>query len=415
LTIPLQHRGVVSHISRGTVSAAALVSALLLVSVSAAAAQSGRAKSYKVLYRFQGEGAQGGPTSLVRDAAGVLYGTTEGDGAFGYGTVFELIENGKKKTVLHSFAGYPTDGAYPLAGLLRDAAGNLYGTTSGGGADGNVGFGTIFKIDTTGTETVLYSFTGGSDGRLPQSSLVMDAKGNLYGTTTYGGDLSCNSGAGCGAVFKLDTSGKERVLHSFAGPDGAFPEAGVIWGTDGNLYGTTDGGGAGYGTVFTLSKTGKERVLHSFTGSDGAYPVAGLVPDDLGNIYGTTHEGGTGCENGGCGTVFKLSKNGKETVLHSFAVSDGSYPDASVVRDDDGNLYGTTQQDGAYGFGTVFKVSAAGKETLLHAFIGGSDGANPFFTTLVRDADGNLYGTTFYGGGTGCDGFGCGTVFTLHP
>jgi len=397
----------------GAVSAAALVLALLFVSVSAAA-QSAQAKSYKVLYRFRGESYNGGPTSITRDLAGNLYGTTEGDGAFGYGTVFKLTENGKK-TVLHSFAGYPTDGAYPVAVLLRDASGNLYGTTSGGGAGGNEGFGTVFKIDVTGTETVPYSFTGGSDGRFPLAGLVMDAKGSLYGTTVAGGTLTCNSGVGCGVIFKLDTTGKETVLYSFSGPDGAFPYAALVRDDAGNLYGTTEEGGTGYGTVFELSKSGKETVLHSFAGPDGAYPAASLVRDDQGNFYGTTEFGGTGCGSGGCGTVFKLGKTGKETVLHSFAVSDGAYPEAGLVRDNAGNLYGTTPQDGPSGVGTVFKLTATGKETILHAFTGGMDGADPAFTTLVRSGDGNLYGTTFYGGGTGCHGFGCGTVFTLHP
>jgi uncharacterized repeat protein (TIGR03803 family) len=265
------------------------------------------------------------------------------------GTVFKLDTTGRE-TVLHSFTGTP-DGAIPRAALVRDAAGNLYGTTVFGGA--SIGYGTVFKLDTTGKETVLHSFTA-TDGSGPVAALVRDAAGNLYGTTAYGGaSLS-------GTVFKLDTSGTETVLHSFTGrADGAIPYAALVRDHAGNLYGNTAYGGAsGYGTVFKLDTTGRETVLHSFTGaSDGASPFDALVRDPAGNLYGTATFGGDPFCSSGCGTVFKLDTTGKETVLHSFTGrADGAIP-AGLVRDPAGNLYGTTYYGGAFGYGVVFKLT----------------------------------------------------------
>ena len=282
------------------------------------------------------------------------------------------------ETVLHSFTVTGGDGAYSLAGLVLDAQGNLYGTTDGGGA----GYGTVFKVDTAGKETVLYSFTGtGGDGAVPEAGLVQDAQGNLYGTTVDGGAF------GQGTVFKLDTTGKETVLYSFTGYDGSGPEAGLVLDAQGNLYGTTKYGGNlacyapyGCGTVFKLDTTGKETVLYSFTGTgtgDGEAPEAGLVLDTKGNLYGTTPYGGTngGASNGG--TVFKVDTTGKETVLYSFAgtgAGDGQNPEAGLVLDAQGNLYGTTYFGGANAGGTVFKVDTTGKETVLHSFTGTGGG-----------------------------------------
>ena len=301
-----------------------------------------------VLHSFARTGGDGAnpEAGLVRDAAGNLYGTTPYGGASGYGTVFMLDTTGKE-TVLYSFTGTGGDGAEPLFGyLVRDAAGNLYGTTEGGGASG---YGTVFMLDETGNETVLYSFTGtGGDGTEPAAGLVRDAAGNLYGTTKSGG-----ASGYYGTVFMLDTTGKETVLHSFDGSDGADPLAGLVRDAAGNLYGTTNSGD-GYGTVFMLDETGKETVLHSFKrpSREGAYPF-GLVRDAKGNLYGTTFEGGAS----GLGTVFMLDKTGKETVLHRFAGSDGAYPDAGLVRDAKGNLYGTTSIGGAYEDGTMFELT----------------------------------------------------------
>jgi uncharacterized repeat protein (TIGR03803 family) len=236
---------------------------------------------------------------LIRDASGNLYGTTPKGGAHGLGTVFKLATTGKE-TVLHSFAGYPTDGFGPFASLIRDASGNFYGTTFEGGVGLcglrflPVGCGTIFKLDPTGNETILYSFPGrGANGSSPEAALTRDASGNLYGTTHGGGAF------GAGVVFKLDTAGKETILHSFTGgADGGFPLSRLVRDSSGNLYGTTsDGGvfnsgacaGSGCGVVFKLATTGKETLLHSFTGgADGTYLFAGLIRDASGNFYGTT-------------------------------------------------------------------------------------------------------------------------------
>jgi uncharacterized repeat protein (TIGR03803 family) len=402
--------------------------------------RSAQAQTYteSVLYSFTGPPDGANPSAgLVRDAQGNLYGTTTngGDpaceyyGIYGCGTVFKVDPAGKK-TVLYSFTG--GDGANPVAGLVRDAQGNLYGTTFGGGdfACGLGGCGTVFKLDTTGKETVLYSFGAlFGAGYGPEGGLVRDAQGNLYGTTAWGGDFY---GIGYGTVFKLDTTGKETVLANFSSPYyGLLPVAGLVRDAQGNLYGTTEYGGngpwscnyahfSGCGVVFKVDTTGGE-VLYSFTGTggDGKYPHAGLVRDAQGNLYGTTTGGGDlSCRAPyGCGTVFKMDTTGKETVLYSFTGgADGGDPYAGLVRDAQGNLYGTTYGGGAYGVGTVFKVATTGEETVLYSFTGtGGDGAYPL-AGLVRDAQGNLYGTTSAGGDPACiAGTGCGTVFKLTP
>jgi uncharacterized repeat protein (TIGR03803 family) len=322
--------------------------------------------------------------------------------------------------VLRSFGG--PKGGFPGAGVIRDTEGNLYGTTYRGGTSNQ---GVVFKLSPTGKETVLHNFTGGADGGSPVGGVIRDASGNLYGTTGFGGDLNCpyGNGPGCGTVFKLDPTGKETVLYSFKGrTDGSLPHAGVIQDAKGNLYGTTSGnfGKDGFGTVFKVSQAGKESVLYRFAaGTDGREPLAGLIRDAQGNLYGTTAAGGTsGCDVG-CGTVFKLSPTGKETVLYRFTGgTDGSSPDAGVIQDAQGNLYGTTADGGGsssceVGCGTVFKLDPTGKETLLHIFTAGTDGAGP--GGVIQDAAGNLYGTTSTGGGDGNNGNGCGIAFKLDP
>jgi uncharacterized repeat protein (TIGR03803 family) len=442
---PTQHRSWILGI-RGRVAGAALALAIMLVPA-VLGTRSAQAQTYteSVLYSFTGPPDGANPfAGLVRDAQGNLYGTTASGGDLscddggpypGCGMVFKLDTTGKK-TVLYSFTGTGWDGTSPVAGLVRDAQGNLYGTTAGGGdlaCGGGLGCGTVFKLDTTGKETVLYSFTGtGGDGSYPEAGLVRDAQGNLYGTTAWGGVFN---GIGYGTVFKVDTTGKETVLANFGSPYyGLLPVAGLVRDAQGNLYGTTEYGGngpwscnyahfSGCGVVFKVDTTGGE-MLHIFTGTggDGAYPRAGLVLDAQGNLYGTTWAGGDpACESDGiygCGTVFKVDTTGEETVLYSFTGTggDGAYPRAGLVRDAQGNLYGTTYEGGAYGVGTVFKVDPAGKETVLYTFTGtGGDGAYPT-AGLVRDAQGNLYGTTYAGGDPACiAGTGCGTVFKLTP
>jgi uncharacterized repeat protein (TIGR03803 family) len=388
--------------------------------------RSAQAQTYKetVLYSFTGSPDGASPwAGLIRDKAGNFYGTTHDGGDPGQGTVFELTANGKE-SVLYSFGGYP-DAARPEAVLVRNATGDLFGTTTYYG--GAFLWGAVFKVTKARKETVLYSFTGGTDGGYPIGGLVQDKAGNLYGTTVDGGKgTGCYYG--CGTVFKVDTADEETVLYNFTGGrDGASPGAGLVPDAEGNLYGTTyqggsstcnNGSGSGCGTVFKVTKAGKEAVLYSFTGgTDGAYPYAGLIRDANCNLFGSTSQGGDlNCAPPyGCGTVFKLSKSGKKTVLHAFTGGvDGGGP-SSLVRDAKGNLYGASG-GGTYSHGMVFKLDTTGKETVLYSFTGGTDGGGPV-GPLVRDAAGNLYGTTSVGGAAGCGvyGNGCGVVFKLNP
>jgi uncharacterized repeat protein (TIGR03803 family) len=371
-----------------------------------ATAQEEPAQNYSVLYSFTGGSDGGVPVGgLIEDSAGNLYGTTWEGGASGDGTIFKFYAR-RNEAALYSFEG-GSDGQGPVAGLVEDAAGNLYGTTTAGG-DFN---GTVFKIDTQGNETVLYAFTGLADGRRPQAGLVLDAVDNLYGTTFAGG------AANFGMVFRVDTSGHETVLHSFTatGGDGAYPYAGLLRDAAGNLYGTTFGGGIyGYGTVFKVAANGDATTLYSFTGAaDGAGPIANVISDSAGNFYGTTYMGGSQSVicNGyvGCGTVFRLTASGTESVLYSFkGAEDGANPAAGLIRDAEGNLCGTTQFGGAFGYGTVFSVDRNGKETVLHSFAGSPDGEDPE-AGLVRKG-GGLYGTTPLGGT-----YNSGTLFKLVP
>jgi uncharacterized repeat protein (TIGR03803 family) len=273
----------------------------------------------------------------------------------------------------------------------------------------------VFKVDPSGTETVLHSFGDGStDGRTPYGGLVRDLGGNLYGTTYEGGGIGCIDG--CGTVFKVDTTGTETVLHSFAGgtTDGCFPYAGLLL-KAGNLYGTTQACGASsYGTVFRLSKSGKETILHNFAGgtTDGANPLYGsLLMDTKGALYGVAQYGGTSNN----GVVYKLHPGAALRVLYSFAggTTDGCNPDGTPAMDTLGNLYGTAVACGFSNMGIVWKVNKSGKEKVLHNFAGGAkDGAQPI-AGVILDANGNLYGDTQYGGGTGCFGTGCGTVYKV--
>jgi uncharacterized repeat protein (TIGR03803 family) len=333
------------------------------------------AQSETVLHFFAGAPADGAApfAGLIRDSAGNFYGITESGGPSrncfavppgGCGVVFKIDSTGKE-TVLYSFKGGTTDGANPVASrLIRDSSGNFYGTTSGGGTSGK---GVVFKLALTGKETVLHNFKGGTtDGAVPTAGLIRDSAGNLYGTTLYGG------ASHKGVVFKLALTGKETVLHSFKGAptDGENPAARLIRDSSGNFYGTTQAGGASNdGVVFKLALTGKETVLHFFAGApnDGASPSAGLIRDSAGNLYGATFEGGDGpCNAGfGCGVVFKIDPTGKETVLHNFAgpPADGENGN-DLIRDSAGNLYGTTIVGGIEtgsctdnGCGVVFKLS----------------------------------------------------------
>lgn len=399
-TVKRQHR-----ISR-MLSPIALLGTVILIS---AAAVPSLAQTFAVLYTFtdttQGWQPDAAP---ILDAAGNLYGTTQyGGTAGGFGTVFKLDTKGDEQ-VLYSFSGEP-DGEDPVAGLIRDRSGNLYGTTIYGGTAG--GYGTAFELTRSGSLILLHSFASSPDGADPYSTFVADPNGNGYGTTRYGG-----SAGGYGTVFKVGAGRAETVLYSFAGtPDGEDPQASLIRDPAGNLYGTTIYGGAagGYGTVFKLDKTGKLTLLHSFAGTpDGENPYAGLVGDSAGNGYGTTKYGGTA---GGFGTVFKISTTGKFSLLHSFAgTPDGENPVSGLVVDPAGNVYGTTFYGGTLGYGSVFEIDTTGKLTVLHSFNGSSDGSNPL-GGLTRDAAGNLYGATSEGGDLSCGFSGCGTIFKVTP
>ena len=389
------------------------------------AQQTVQGQSFTTLYAFTGGADGSGPSGLTLDSAGNLYGLAFRGGdltcqpVFGCGTVFKLDLTGQL-TVLHNFTGSP-DGAEPVSSspLFRDAKGNLYGTTSEGGAPINGG--TVFRVDPTGKEKVLHRFTNLAGGLDPVAGVIGDAAGNLYGATELGGDISCNgSGPGCGVVFKLDPRGTQTVLYRFKdSPDGHQPESSLRRDAAGNLYGTAAYGGAqcsyqyGCGTVFKVDATGQESILYTFTGgADGGVPLAGLVRDATGNLYGTAAGFGTYDS----GTVFKLDPSGKETVLYSFkGGADGEDPLAGLVRSPDGSLYGTTAYGGngacSFGCGTVFKLDPHGHEIVLHSFTGGADGAYPN-AVLVRDSAGNLYGTAGGGGDPNC---GCGTVFKITP
>ena len=416
----------------------------------------------QVLYAFQGGNDGSGPSSsLIFDSAGNLYGTTPGGGggSCACGTVFELSpsSNGTwSETVLYRFQG-GSDGSLPSSGLIFDKAGNLYGTTVGGG--GTADAGTVYELSPNGsggwTESVLYSFQGSPDGAGP-AGVVFDTSGNLFGTTGQGGNGGCDhdQSDACGTVFELSPNGgggwTEKILYSFSPggdvntTDGWSPTLGLTFDGSGNLYGTTAsggtgvncdgyvGGGGGCGTAFELIPNGgvwTETVLYSFgDGTDGSSPNGGLIFDQSGNLYGTARGGGNTASSG---TVFELSPNGSggwtETTLYEFqGGTDGSDPFAGLIFDSTGNLYGSTYSGGntncpvgeTVGCGTVFELSPNGSgswtETRLYSFAGGNDGQAPS-SPVIFDQAGHLYGTTLQGGGaTGCGNtFGCGTAFEV--
>lgn len=283
----------------------------------------------------------------------------------------------QKLKILYRFMDSP-DGSGPNTGPIQDDQGNFYGTTYAGGIKG---WGTGYKIDPNGKETVLHSFVGGKDGTTPTSGLIADAEGNLYGTTYQGGSSNCFNGYGCGVVYKLSHTKhgwKETIVYVFVGgTDGAYPAYGTLArDAAGNFYGTTlYGSDANNGVVYKLNHTfsgWKEQVLYAFginSQTDGASPYGGVILDAAGNVYGTTYYGGTS----GFGTVFKIDPAGSETVLYNFkAGSDGGGPFTALVRDEVGNLYGTTLYGGdpSCFCGTVFKIDANGTFTRLHVFTG---------------------------------------------
>ncbi len=412
-----------------TALAIAIVFALTMVIPSA------QAQTYTVLYNFtNGPGGEGPVAGVTLDRGGNLYGTASFGGSGSRGTVYKLAPKGSGWifTPLYGFSG-ADDGLEPQARVVFGPNGTLYGTTTFGGK-AEAGAGTVFNLKPSAracttalcpwTETVLYSFTGGDDGRYPEyGDLVFDQAGNLYGTTVAGGSH------GAGVVYELTPSGggwTESVLYNFAGGtnDGGVPYSGVIFDKAGNLYGTTTVGGVGHnlGTVYQLTPSGSgwtEKILYSFQGgNDGYDPYGGLIFDSSGNLYGTTSIGG---QPGSDGTVFMLAPsngNWNFTLLWSLTgIYNYGGPYSSLTMDAAGNLYGTTYTDGLYNHGSVFKLTPSGggwTYTDLHDFCseGGSgctDGDYPI-GGVALDASGNLYGTA-YGAGK----YGGGVVWEITP
>jgi uncharacterized repeat protein (TIGR03803 family) len=319
-------------------------------------------------------------------------------------------------TTLHKFDG--TDGSNPYAGLVQATDGNLYGTTSEGGANSNSscdtagsgtnGCGTVFRITPGGTLTTLYNFcslSGCTDGNGPIAALIQATNGSFYGTI-FGGGAN-----GDGTVFRLTLTGALTTLHSFCSlsgcADGGVPEAALVQASDGNLYGTTSGILGTIGTVFKITPSGTLTTLTSSFGPDGDQPTGALIQATNGTFYGTTYGGDP------WGTVFKMIPSGALTELLNFDGTDGGGPYAGLVQGTDGNFYGTTSQGGSstactFGCGTVFKITSAGTLTTLHSFVG-TDGESPF-GALVQATDGNFYGTTQNGGANGD-----GTIFEITP
>jgi uncharacterized repeat protein (TIGR03803 family) len=398
----------------------------------AATAMVSPAQSFRTLVDFdQTNGYGPALENLVQGTDGNFYGTTYYGGANYAGEVFKVTPGGEL-TILHSFCAQTncTDGAYPFAGPIQGTNGNFYGTTYIGGTNACSGLpnncGTVFEITPSGILTTLYSFcaeTNCTDGENPYGALVQAANGNLYGTTSVGG------ANGSGTVFKITGAGPLTTLYSFCAQtncaDGANPTAGLVQGTDGNFYGTTaNGGGTGSGTVFKISPSGALTTLYTFGsqgGFDGEFPNGPLVQAINGNFYGTTMSGGesTGqyCAVSGCGTAFEITPGGTKRTLYSFCTQtgcpDGDEPFDALIQGTDGNFYGTARFGGDFsacapsGCGTVFKITPNGKLTTLHTFGYLDDGYNPY-GGLVQGTSGIFCGTTWLGGSGGT-----GTVFSL--
>jgi|SRR5579863_5272291 len=393
------------------------------------------ASSAKIIYSFAGADGASPESDLIMDAAGNLYGTTyeggTGCNVYGCGTVFELIrtQDGWKHQVLYSFGGSQNDGTGPTAGLVLDSAGNLYGTTGGGGYNCyGGGCGTVFKLGRNPhggwTESILYSFTGSNgDGANPNTDLVFDSRGNLYGTTSFGGGSGRGCFLGCGIVFKLTPNQNgtwtESTIYVFAGaPDGDYPASAVAMDVDGNIYGATAYGGTetcaggpfrGCGSVYKLTPNSgggwTETLLYSFHRFQGTarYPSGGFLLTSDGRILGTSVEGGDRF-----GAVFQVEQTKKgweQTVLYRFYGPDGAYPVGRLARGPSGILYGATASGGVNppGWGTVFELKQANgkwRERVLSS--GNSTDYNPQAGPIV-DSRGHVYGTLAgsYGGSFG--------------
>jgi len=371
-----------------------VLQAILLSLLSAGVALTAQAQTYtySLLHTFVGRGDGASPyAGLIEDSAGNFYGTSYYGGKYGLGSVFKMDSIGNV-TILHSCAGGTTDGEYVWGGLFRDAAGNLYGTTQQGGT---YGYGTVFEYTSAGKWKLLYSFVGQfSDGSNPEAGVIRDAAGNLYGTTVNGGENVS------GVVFKLTATGKESVLYNFTGrTDGRYPTAALVTDPAGNFYGTTTEAYGGPGSIFKLAPNGAFTLLYA------AGSCCEVLRDSAGDVYGVA---GAGAYNEG--EVFEVNTSGTASILFSFNdASDGAYaPLGGLIRDGQGNIYGTTAYGGTYNQGTVYKLAPDGTETVLYNFAGyPNDGSYPY-AAMTLDAQGNLYGTTA-SGGSADDG----TVFKL--
>jgi len=423
------------------------------------------AQSFQVIYNFLGGTDGSGPLGLTIDRAGNFYGATASGGntsgvcyATGCGTVFRLSQqsSGWTHQTLYRFSG--DDGAGPSSRVTIGQNGSLYGVTEGGGG----GFGTVFNLRPpahacpnamcTWQETVLHTFGGFSsdgrssspacslqkplgastqrapspnnvaDGSQPSGDLAFDSAGNVYGTAPWGGSGPGNCGCGfpCGIIYELTPSHgswSENILYNFQGEqDGGTPVSGVILDSAGNLYGTASAQPGGGGTVFRLNAGGGLDVLHDFTylGRYGASPLGGLLRDQNNNLFGTTARGGLGCGGCGCGTVFEMPGSGNFASLYAFTYNGPTNldpgPQNTLVADAAGNLYGSTVQEGAYGYGTVFELTptlGGWIYTDLYDFTGGNDGSAP--SGLTMDANGNLWGTASGGA------FANGVIFEVTP
>ena len=405
-------------IDRRTIPVVAIFAAVFAVLTPCV--QTASAQTYTVLYTFQGGTDGGFPNpGLIRDSSGNLYGitTTAGNRSdcnnYGCGTVYKLTPSGQF-SVLHTFTG-GADG-WPNAtwgSLISDAAGNFYGVASIRGVHGN---GVVFRMTPSGGYTVLHSFASSPiDGMGPQYTLYQDPlTGVIYGTTFGGGPRGYN---GYGTVYALSKAaiGSDVILHSFNFSDGALPQGSLAADASGNLYGTAgQGGTAGCGVAFRVTKTGGYTVLHNFQCAPDGYLPGSVILDAQGNIYGGTWEGGdaTACPFYGCGIIYKITPSGQETILHTFRNREGASPN-ELMFDAQGNLWGTTAYGGAHNDGVIFKITTGGTYTDVYDFTGGMNGATPY-AGLIQDAEGNFYGTV--GGGImGCIQSGCGMIFKFTP
>lgn len=297
-----------------------------------------------------------------------------------------------------------SDGGGIVSPLIQGSDGNLYGSAGSGGRDGA---GTVFKVTQQGILTRIYSFcpkANCADGSQPMGALALGPDGNFYGTTFAGGDASCSPPNGCGTVFRVTPHGVLTTLHAFGGSDGEQPSVGLILGSDGNFYGTTQGGGSNScfcGVVFRITPGGVTSTLHSFSGDDGASPLAALVQATNGNLYGTTYQGGSSLAcSSGCGTVFEVTKAGSFTSLHSFDMSDGDEPLGQLFQASNGIFYGTTFSggDNGTGYGTIFRMLPSGAFATVHHFHQNDGNAGNSQSGLVQATDGNFYGGSPDGG-----------------